>query len=181
MALSPSCAVRKPQLLSVDVSELLRRPGASRQLRMDLALDGLSLPMAHLSEGSPVRLDLRLEALVDGIHARGPVTASIVFACRRCLRELSQQLEVGLDELFLYPGQLGEEAYSVVDQHIDLELPIRDAIILELPLNPLCREDCRGLCPTCGADRNEVECGHTSQHIDLRWDALEQLRRSMED
>ncbi len=175
-------AVRSLPSLSVNVSELLRRPGASESVRTDHVLDGIEVPLARVRAGSPLHLDLRLEALVDGIHVSGSVEGETTLECRRCLKESVARLELDLDEIFLYPGEADSgEAYRVVAEQIDLEPAVRDAVMLALPLNPLCAEACRGLCATCGADLNEVDCGHSQAPVDIRWAGLEQLRRSLEE
>lgn len=175
-------AVRSSSALSVDVSELLRRPGASERFVSDPVLDGLAVTLAHTLEGSALHLDVRLEALVDGIHVSGPVEGEVEVECRRCLKQLARRVRVEVEELFVYPGELSDpDAYEIVDEHVDLEPVVRDAVLLSLPLNPLCREDCKGLCTTCGADLNETDCGHSQEPVDIRWSGLEQLKRTLEE
>ena len=175
-------AVRNVPLLSVDVSELLRRPGASERLETDQVLDGIEVPLARVREGSPLHLDLRLEALVDGIHASGTVDGDVTIECRRCLKLFARPLRVELDDVFLYPGEgTDDDGYRVEGEEVDLEPVVRDAVMLALPLNPLCTEGCKGLCATCGADLNERDCGHSQEPVDIRWTGLEQLRRTLEE
>ena len=175
-------AVRNLPLLSVDVSELLRRPGASERLETDKALAGIEVPLARIREGSSLHLDLRLEALVDGIHVSGPVEGHVTIECRRCLKEFDRSLTVDLDDVFFYPGEAtDDDGYRVEGEAIDLEPAVRDAVMLALPLNPLCTDGCKGLCATCGADLNETDCGHSQGPVDIRWTGLEQLRRSLEE
>src|SRR5207302_1211789 len=155
-------AVRNVPLLSVDVSELLRRPGASERLETDQVLDGIEVPLARVGEGSSLHLDVRLEALVDGIHVSGPVKGDVTIECRRCLKLFVRPLTVELDDVFTYPGEgTDDEGYRVESESIDLEPVVRDAVMLALPLNPLCIEGCKGLCSTCGANLNEADCGHS--------------------
>ena len=176
-------ALRDSSLLSVDVSELLSRPGATQHVSLTSDLDGLAGEMARVPEGSSLKLDLDFDALVDGIHVSGDVSGVIAEECSRCLRGISEEIRVELDELFTLPGEGVEddETYEIVDEHLDLEPVIRDAVILALPLNPLCRPDCNGLCQVCGADRNENDCGHETSRVAIRWDALSHLRETMED
>ena len=183
MAEGALIAVRNPPLLSVDVSELLRRPGASDRVRIDPSLGGLRVPLAWVPESEPLRAELLLEALVDGIHVTGVLAGEVTLECRRCLREVVQPMALELNDVFLYPGEADDdgEVYRVEGETIDLEPLIRDAVMLAMPLNPLCREDCKGLCTTCGADLNEVDCGHSQEPVDVRWTGLEQLRRSLEE
>jgi len=181
MAQGALIAVRNLQSLRVDVSELLRRPGASESVQTDHILPGVEVPLAHVRDDSPLRVELLLEALVDGIHVSGIVRGTVVLECRRCLKEIASPLEVNLDEVFLYPGEGEDDVYRVTGEQIDLEPAVRDALMLALPLNPLCKEGCRGLCSTCGADLNDVDCGHSQDPVDIRWTGLEQLRRTLEE
>lgn len=182
MAKGVLTALRETSSLSVDVSELLRHPGATKPIRVRSSVSGLSLPLSRVREGSDLDVNLRIEALVEGIRVSGRVGGEFTVECRRCLMEVAKPTDVQVDALYLYPGAAGDEdAYAIQGEGIDLEPAIRDAVVLALPLNPLCRDDCRGLCPTCGADRNERDCGHAQEHIDFRWGALERLRERMED
>ena len=110
-----------------------------------------------------------------GIDAVGTVRAPWVGICRRCAVPVSGDLEIAVSERF-GDGPLGEDdLYPIVDDTIDLGPLVRDAIVLELPMAPLCREGCRGLCPQCGADRNEADCGCVAP-VDPRWANLDVLR-----
>lgn len=178
-----SILVPRTSPLHVDVSELLRHPGSTRDLRFHGSIDGLSVPMSHVESERGLDFDLRLEALVDGIGVSGTVAGEVQMQCSRCLIAITKPMSVEIDELFLAQGEVteGEQAYEIQREMIDLEPAVRDAVILALPLNPLCGPDCLGLCATCGADRNETECGHEHEVKEGRWSALEQLRRTMEE
>jgi uncharacterized protein len=94
--------------------------------------------------------------------------------CRRCLAPASGVLELPVRELYTEDGD-GDETYPLADDEVDLEPLVRDAVLLELPRAPLCRPNCLGLCPTCGANRNEEACGCEAPR-DPRWGALDVLR-----
>ncbi|HWS47003.1 MAG TPA: DUF177 domain-containing protein, partial [Acidimicrobiia bacterium] len=81
---------------------------------------------------------------------------------------------VHVDELF-EPAPLEGETYALDDDVVDLEPLVRDALVLELPAVPLCRDDCRGLCPSCGIDRNAATCDCAADDIDPRWAPLRSL------
>lgn len=177
-----SSTVREQSQLSVDVSELLRVPGSTKRLKFDHQVEGLRLPAARIAEGTPLHFDLRLEALVDGIHAAGTVAGAFEAECVRCLRVLHSRIVVELDDVYLPPSEAADaDTFEIIDEHIDLEPGVRDALVLELPLNPLCSADCRGLCPQCGADRNVASCGHVAERTDDRWEPLRGLRGTMEE
>ena len=181
MAKEVLTAVRRTSPFLIDVTELLRRPGSSRRVGFDARVDGASLTLARLEPGSDVHLDLHLDSLVDGVLARGTATAQAEVECRRCLRRIPTELAIEINDLFETTPQPDEEAFGVEDGSIDLEPAVRDAVVLALPINPLCREDCKGLCPRCGADRNETDCGHTEERTDARWEALQRLRERLEE
>jgi uncharacterized protein len=114
--------------------------------------------------------------VVDGgVVATGTVTAPWAGDCRRCVGTARGEVRAIVRELFEQNSDL-EESYPLHGDQIDLEPLARDAVLLELPLTPLCSEDCQGLCPTCGANRNEGDCGHTITPTDSRWAALDALK-----
>jgi uncharacterized protein len=174
-----SNALREASKLSLDVSELLRRPGTSRRLEFTEELTGLTLDMGQVR--SDLSFDLLLESLVEGIVVSGHVRGSFALACIRCLREFDQPFDVSLGEVLAYEGQPGgEEGYRIVGDHAHLEPVVRDAVVLAMPLNPLHAPGCKGLCPVCGADLNETDCGHRPERTDLRWEPLAELKKKLE-
>ena len=121
--------------LRIDVADLLTHPGARRPLHLEAAVADLGTPVARIVE--PVRLDLVLERVPDGIVARGELHARWEGECSNCLRELAADLDVGVGELF-EPHPLDEDTYPIEGHEIDLEQLVRDALVLELPLAPAC-------------------------------------------
>lgn len=132
-------------------------------------------------EGSDIDLDLRLESVHDGILVSGTAAVAIHGECSRCLDPIDYDLDVDVQELYVFgPATDGGEAaeddllYEVQDETIDLEPMLRDAVITQLPFQPVCREDCQGLCAGCGA-RLEEDPGHHHEVVDPRWSALSGL------
>jgi uncharacterized protein len=123
--------------------------------------------------GAGAEVDLELIPFEGGIQAEGTVGAPWVGICRRCAEPVTGQLEIRVHERF--GDDADEDFYPIVDDTIDLGPLVRDAIVLELPMAPLCREDCAGLCPRCGANRNEGDCGCVAP-VDPRWANLDALR-----
>lgn len=160
--------------LSVDIGDILGRPGSTKRLEFSERVEGLVIPLARVSEGTDLVFRLRCDALVEGIHVSGPVRGELSLECRRCATEFRRGFELGLDEIFAY-DRIGEDDLLVQGERIELEPVVRDAILLDLPQNPLCREDCRGLCPVCGEDRNDTDCGHRAERVELRWEPLRRL------
>ena len=133
-----------------------------------------------MPEGSDAAADVELDSVLGGIEVAGQVRAPWTGVCRRCLQELQGELVADVRELYRPVSASeppDEETYPLVGDHLDLAPLVRDAILLELPIAPLCRSDCAGLCPTCGVDRNEVACGCQAGPTDPRWSALDALRR----
>jgi len=130
-------------------------------------------------EGSDVVLDLRLESVVEGVLVTGTARVHVEGECVRCLDPVSSEQEVRVQELYLYPDQDvdDEEAERLEGDLIDLEPLLRDAVVLGLPFRPVCRDDCPGLCPECGA-RLADDTGHRHEQDDPRWAALSALRTS---
>jgi uncharacterized protein len=167
-------AVLEASRLIVDVSELLHQPGSRKHVTAEQEVPGLTVDLARI-EGGNVRADLELHAIVEGILATGSVSAAAVVECRRCLTEKPVALRVSVEEVFTRAGS-DEQGYRVEGETLDLEPMVRDAIVLALPLNPLCRPDCRGLCPACGQNLNEADCGHHRESAgDARWEPLRRL------
>ncbi|WP_409182545.1 YceD family protein [Amycolatopsis sp. VS8301801F10] len=164
----------------VDTRELGRRAGLSRELRRSAPVPAsLGVPgVLEIREGEPVELDLMLESVVEGVLVTGTAAAVATGECSRCLDPVTENVEVDLTELFAYPGSATEETTDedeiprLVDDRIDLEPTVRDAVVLALPLAPLCREDCPGLCIECGVKWADLEPGHGHEKIDPRWAAL---------
>ena len=160
--------------LVLDTHELGRRAGSMRRVqRTAPAPAGWELELVGVPVGVDVTLDLRLEAVMDGVLVSGTVVAPIRAECGRCLTPVEDEIDVEVQELFAYdPDPQGEDVALVEGDFIDLEPIVRDAVLLGLPLNPLCREDCAGLCAGCGEPLAALPSGHGHDEIDPRWAAL---------
>lgn len=170
--------------MRVPVIELIDQPGETRELVRTLPRDevGSDAPWGPADDTfrGPFELDLRLESLVDGVLVRGTVSFVLELACARCLVPVVKHHREQVAELYRDPVEHPdetEEGYEIErDLHIDLETMLRDLVVLDVPVRVLCREDCAGLCPACGQDRNEQECGHGRRpRMDPRWAPLLEL------
>ena len=165
----------------VDITRLGRRPGAMVTLRDTVPSPSrIGAELIAIEPGAPLELDLRVESVSEGVLVTGTVAAPTAGECARCLNAMQGRVEVVLTELFAYPQSTTEatteegEVGHVVDNTIDLEQPIVDAVGLDLPFSPVCQPDCPGLCPECGVQL-AAEPGHHHDRIDPRWAKLAQM------
>jgi uncharacterized protein len=162
--------------LRIDVADLLTHPGARRPLHLEAALPDLGTPVARIVE--PVRLDLVLERVPDGIVARGELHARWEGECSTCLREVADDLTVGVAELY-EDHPVDGDTYPLEGHELDLEQLVRDALVLELPLAPLCeRDDCapaESPAVLVGADDRSTHSTTGDAPTDPRWAALSDL------
>jgi uncharacterized protein len=197
----------------LDIRDLGRQAGSLRHVvRQAPAPAGIGTELLGVPAGELVELDLRLEAVVEGVLVSGTVTAPLAGECARCLEPVSDRAAVEIRELFYYPARAAQpgvgharttlgvalgrrqpsggsgdggddgddDAGVVIDDHVDIEPPVRDALVLSLPLSPLCRPDCAGLCVGCGARLDDVDPDHAHSRTDPRWAALAPLIENKE-
>ncbi|AVV40290.1 YceD family protein [Streptomyces sp. ID05-04B] len=195
MALNARLDHRKP--LVFDTHELGRRPGAQQRLNreidapQDLGIQGV----VGVPEGAPVELELRLESVMEGVLVTGTARARAEGECVRCLEPLEFDLAAEFQEMFSYPdaddrgrvkadpaddAEEDEDRLFLEDGLFDLEPVLRDAVVLALPMQPVCQDDCPGLCSECGA-RLADDPDHHHDAVDIRWAALQGLAGSPED
>jgi len=169
---------REPLVL--DTRELSRRAGSMRPLSRTVpAPPRLGLELLSVPEGSDIALDLRLEAVVEGVLVTGRARMRAVGECGRCLDPVSDELVVELLQLYAYPDSEvpeDEDTERLVGDLLDLEPALRDAVVLTLPLTPLCDPDCAGLCVDCGQRLDDLPEDHGHETADPRWAALTALQ-----
>lgn len=167
----------------IDTRDVGRRPGSMKAYQRQAPVAGGIgyRSVIEVPDGAEVELDLRAESVVEGVLVSGTATAPTAGECSRCLDQLADTVTVQLTELFAYPdsdtaldADSAESAgVSLINNDlVDVEPVVRDAMMLALPQAPLCRPDCPGLCPECGARRAELGPDHTHETIDPRWAAL---------
>jgi uncharacterized protein len=150
--------------------------------------DDLGTDVIAVRAGSPLDVDVRLESVVEGVLVTGSVRGTATGACVRCLDPVDLPVEGPFQELFAYPDRAAhhhevgvdsdeDDVYELEGDLIDLEPVIRDAVVPTLPFQPVCREDCPGLCSECGA-RLADDPDHHHEVIDPRWSALSDLLAS---
>ena len=179
--------------LVLDTRELGRRPGSQRQVSFSAeAPAGLGIEILSVPEGSSVDIDLRLEAVMEGVLVTGTAQADLEGECSRCLEPISDTISVDLQELFVYDDrhdhhqqhggdEEDDDVSRLEDDLLDLEPLLRDAVVLALPFQPLCEDDCPGLCPDCGARlKDDPDHAHDAP-IDPRWAGLTALQHDEQD
>ncbi len=163
----------------IDTRALGRRPGTLRALRLAAPVnEPIGLDVVAVPPGADVDLDLRLEAVAEGVLVSGTAAATAVGQCSRCLVDLTEPVIARIRELYAYPDSTtaattdDDEIGRRVDDLVDLEPLVRDEVVLALPWAPLCRPDCPGLCAQCGERFDDLEPGHSHEILDPRWAAL---------
>jgi uncharacterized protein len=165
--------------LLVGVTDLVRRPGVRRPVRRGVRYDDLAISSASVAPGEDVVVDLELESISNGVVADGTLSVPWVGECRRCLGEVRGTVVADLREIFERRPVEGE-TYPLGDDLVDLGPMVRDAVLLALPLAPLCTEVCQGpvpeVFPTLVAADDEEPAGEGDERPrDPRWAALDQL------
>jgi len=191
--------------LVFDVRSLGRQPGHARTRKLTVpAPADLRLELIGVPEGAAAELDLKFEAVAEGVLVTGSVTAPLAGECARCLAPVTSSVTASFTELYLYPpgrpqgagqardGRRHQDRPDRYDEHelqeqddeeryldgdlLDLEPAFRDAVVLALPMAPLCRDDCPGLCVECGVPLADAGLGHRHENApDPRWDGLKQF------
>ena len=156
---------------AIDVRDLLESPGAAKTVHVGESVPGLHTELADVPDDTPLRGDLTLESVVEGIYVHGTVSGRFSMRCARCLKEFDRDFDVAMEEMYAREPGPDEDYTLEPDLTLDPEPMVRDAVVLEMPFSPLCTPDCLGLCAICGGDRNLGECpGHEA--TDPRWAAL---------
>ena len=176
----------------LNTHDLPRRAGEMKEYQLDIPAHArIGVPLIAVPEGDIVELDIRLESVTEGVLASADIYAIAHGECIRCLDPVEVVVDRKIQELYRYEptnekGRKkrrddedvdleGEEELQMEGDLMDLEIPVIDAIILTLPVNPLCSEECLGLCPDCGEKWENLPEGHAHEVIDARWSGLDGL------
>lgn len=180
-AMEGSQTVITPHPLRIDVGDLVRQPGASTDFEIEANVPGLAVGLGKVKDEGAVVGAVKLEALMEGVLVTGQISGEFELECARCLKPFDDAFSTTLSEVYAYPDQEieDEDGFVIDDGIIDLEPAVRDEILLAVPLVPLHDPDCKGLCAVCGQDRNITDCGHSQEHVDIRWEPLRRLREGI--
>jgi len=178
--------------------DLPRRAGEMREYELTITEHiPVGITLLAIPADAPIYVDLRLQAVAEGVLVSADVRAEALGECTRCLEPVSFDVDESFTELYNYEidprhnsnhnsnhkgsrnepkeievGDEDEQLWMQGDL-IDLEAPIRDAVILNMPIHPLCSEDCLGLCPGCGVTWASLPEDHEHSVTDIRWAGLE--------
>lgn len=174
----------------LNTHELPRRAGEMKEYELDIAAPfRVGVPLIGVPEGDIIEIDARCESVTEGILVTAEIYAVAIGECIRCLDPVELPVDRTIQELYRYEptddkgkknhkkaeeeDDLDEdEALFVEGEQVNLEIPILDAVILSLPVNPLCDEECMGLCPDCGEKWESLPEDHAHDVVDARWAGL---------
>jgi uncharacterized protein len=161
--------------LIINVVELTRRPGSTKDVRVAVPADVLAFDDARVDETHDVEVDLRVESVSGGLVVQGDVVAHAHAVCSRCLADIDLRVSSAVDEIYQRVPD-NPDAYPLEGEQMDLSGMVRETVLLGIPEAPLCRPDCPGLCSTCGASLAAGPCGCVPKVGDDRWSVLDQLK-----
>ena len=183
--------MREPQLFRFNAHDLPRRAGEMREYSLDIPVtERIGIDVIAVLPGEELHIDMRLESVTQGILVSGQLSAIADGECIRCLEPVEFDIDRQIQELYRYAPEKAhtkaerkrareeeddlelDDELMVDGEVIDLEGPIRDAIVLALPIHPLCDLNCPGLCPGCGVKWSYLPTDHAHQVIDARWSGL---------
>jgi len=184
--------------------DLPRRAGEMREYELTIDKhEALGFEVLAIAEDEPIEIDLKIESVAEGVLATASVRTIASGECGRCLDPVEYDVDESFQELYEYtedPRQARkkdkhkkrdakdleelddeDEVRQMTGDLIDLDGPIRDAIILNLPINPLCDQDCQGLCQDCGQKWADLPDDHDHGATDIRWAGLSSLKDKLGD
>ena len=186
---------RASQVFEFNTHELPRRAGEMKEYQLDLEIfEPVGVALVAVPAGDVIEVDMRLESVTEGVLLSADIYAIAKGECIRCLDPVEIEVERKIQELYRYEptadkgGKRNKRAAKVEEDNLDsdeelwldgsvlnLEIPIRDAIVLDLPVNPLCSDECQGLCPDCGEKWEKLPSDHAHEAVDARWAGLKGL------
>ena len=159
----------------VNVADLMHRPGVRRTEHLVGTTAAMTVAATDVVDQAALEVESKLEPAGLGILATGWAQVDWRSLCRRCEQPVVGTTRAEFQEQFEPGADPDGDTFPMSRDQVDLELVAREAILLDLPLAPVCREECAGLCPTCGADLNDGACTCVPVAADPRWAALDVL------
>lgn len=159
----------------LDVKEILGEVGAEGHYEFEREFRPIEAEATKIEFSKLVTFDVIIENTGRGVRVKGRVTSSVRLECSRCLNEFDLPIDWRVDEVFVTDQELDEEAYVMDETRIDLGPPVEEAVVLAVPMKPLCDDACAGLCPVCGEPLDERHAAHADEKVDARMEVLRQL------
>jgi uncharacterized protein len=174
--------IKKNDPLQLDISYLVKQsPGTRKEFEFQFPQLNFPPDLTLVD----IQGVIAISVTEDGVVADGDLTALTQLSCSRCLEDYWQPLEITFTEIFAaHPAKQSEEElgeqFLPRDGSINLGPILRDYALLDIPIRQLCSAECKGLCPICGANLNQEDCGHKQESIDPRMEGLKQLLENQE-
>ena len=158
--------------MKLNFMEMAKRDEPLR-LEQDINMGSLLVKRRDVLKHSPIHAELKANLIGDILHVNGHLSGEIVFACSRCLQEVKQSIRVPFQEAFSQDKQFDDESneddvFYIADKEFEIDPYPEATFLLDIPFVALCKEDCQGLCPQCGVNRNEESCACKTERIDPR-------------
>lgn len=167
------------ELINIDVSKIKRSSGAVQELIVSVDLPPVLSETEQIVFDEPVQLQLKLANIGNAISVEGNIRAKLRLSCGNCLENFSLPVEAQLKEVFYNQAQVevkpGEEWIPYTGDQLDLTPEAVKSLLMVLPMRLVCSEDCKGLCPVCGVNKNREECNCSVDNVDPRLAALRKL------
>lgn len=159
----------------IDVKDIIGDVGAEEEFSFRQKFSPIKTESTNIEFMEPVVFDIKAQNTGSGIRIKGHIKSSLKLICSRCLNEFSFPVDWAIDEIFYKPPAPEEEAYTMKDTTIDLGPPTEEEFVLAIPMKPLCKEACEGICPICGEPINAKHKPHKEVKIDTRLEVLKKL------
>jgi uncharacterized protein len=160
---------------AIGVTKLLRDSSEPLHFELEGRIKDAFVSFSKVPEGEHVTITGVVEPVHQGLLVTATIKTTWQGSCVRCLEQAEGPIEVDVVELFEEEGQGEEDTYHLSGDILDLSELVKDFVVLELPVVPLCSKSCKGLCVNCGQNLNEEACSCSKDEIDPRWGKLSSL------
>lgn len=162
---------------TIDISTIKKELGSEKPIDEVIDLGEIELRNQNIKTGQ-LRVEGKTVNVSEGILLQAKASGEIILTCSRCLDKFKHPLALDIEELFTF-HDTDQEHFVEKDDTIEIAGVIIEALALDLDMKTLCKQDCKGLCPSCGIDLNKRSCQCTDQKINIRWNKLEELKKRL--
>ena len=163
--------------MKVNIAKIIKQNALRESIQTELTPEMLGITKEDADIKGSIALDFEIANVGDVILLEGTIGAVVERSCGRCLKAYTAKYTGDFKEKFYPLGTegIGEDELVFTDDFVDITETVREALLLSIPIQSLCRQDCRGLCHVCGADNNEIDCDCKAQVINPKFAALQSL------